>query len=425
MRAHRAVLIGLLAIAFPVAARAAAPPPKDPFHLKPGARGKLCLGCHTTFQDTVKLPFVHTPVKAGACSDCHDPHASQHGKLLAEDAAAICTTCHAGLVPDKAQSAHPPVVAGQCVRCHDPHGSKNAKNLKVSGNDLCATCHAEMIKTIAQARFKHPPVARNCLTCHDPHASGKSEFLLKKDVPALCNDCHRSDQPVFAKQHQNYPVGKARCTSCHDPHGSDNSGILWATVHPPVASKMCNQCHLEATSSNPLGLRKSGLDLCRACHSPLINDALSKSRIHWPVVDTIGCRNCHNPHASAQKALLRQPTKILCGRCHADTIERQDRSLVKHTPIDAGNCFACHAPHAADTVFLLKGQNVIGTCATCHNYKEHSSHPIGDKKIDPRNRNLSLDCLSCHRAHGSPYKSFATFDTSSELCVQCHENVRR
>jgi predicted CXXCH cytochrome family protein len=425
MGLRKGALVVLLAAALPAAAVAAVAPPADTFHLKAGARGALCLSCHTDFQDTVKRPFVHTPVKSGACTVCHDPHASSHGKLLAENAGAICASCHGRLVPEKARSVHAPVAAGQCVRCHDPHASKNRANLIAAGNDLCAACHAGTAKSASEVKFKHPPAEKNCLGCHDPHASAKSEFLLRKEVPALCADCHRTDQPVFAKQHMNYPVAKARCTSCHDPHGSNTGGVLWATIHPPVINKMCNQCHQEASSPGALGLKKIGFELCRGCHSALVNDALSKNRLHWPAVDRVGCLNCHNPHASAQKALLKVPTKLLCGRCHADTIARQEKSVAKHQPIDEGNCVACHSPHASDNVFLLKGPNVVGLCGTCHNWKEHSSHPIGERAIDPRNKNLALDCLSCHRSHGSPFKSFASFDTTADLCLQCHQNVRR
>jgi predicted CXXCH cytochrome family protein len=94
-------------------------------------------------------------------------------------------------------------------------------------------------------------------------------------------------------------------------------------------------------------------------------------------------------------------------------------------PIDQGNCTVCHSPHASDNVFLLQGKSLIDLCGTCHNWKAHSTHPIGEKAVDPRNRNLTLDCLSCHRSHGSPFKSFASFDTAADLCVQCHQSVRR
>src|SRR5512134_3026558 len=82
-----------LALSAPAAAAAPAAGTRGTdakFHLKPGARGKACLACHTDFEETIRKPFVHTPVKSGDCADCHSPHASDHGKLLAADANAIC-----------------------------------------------------------------------------------------------------------------------------------------------------------------------------------------------------------------------------------------------------------------------------------------------------------------------------------------------
>ncbi|MBP2674774.1 MAG: cytochrome family protein, partial [Deltaproteobacteria bacterium] len=102
---------------------------QDKFRLKPGAKGKVCLECHDAFKAKMKLPFVHTPVKAGECSDCHNPHTSSHGKLLAGEPGKICFSCHAGIVPAKARSAHKVAVEGNCAKCHDPHASKNKNAL--------------------------------------------------------------------------------------------------------------------------------------------------------------------------------------------------------------------------------------------------------------------------------------------------------
>jgi len=49
---------------------------QNKFKLKPGAQGKLCLECHDAFKEKLKNPFVHTPVKTGECTECHDPHSS-------------------------------------------------------------------------------------------------------------------------------------------------------------------------------------------------------------------------------------------------------------------------------------------------------------------------------------------------------------
>jgi predicted CXXCH cytochrome family protein len=413
----------LLGIAIPGAALAG--PPEDPYRLKPGAKGTLCLECHVVFQEKARLPHVHTPVKAGECTRCHNPHASTHGQLLAAEPGEICATCHAGIVPPKPRSVHAPVASGECARCHDPHASRNRNVLTTPGNDLCATCHAEVAARAVRAKFQHDPVGKSCLTCHDPHASRGSPSLLKKEEPALCIGCHRTDQAAFAARHQNYPVAKGRCTACHDPHGSESSAMLRASVHAPIPNKMCNQCHFDASSPNALATRRQGVELCRACHSPMIGETLAKNRVHWAAVEGTGCLVCHAPHASSEPALLRLPAKPLCATCHADTMERQERSAVKHPPAEEGNCAACHSPHASDQVFLLAEADLGTQCGACHEWREHSSHPIGEKFADPRNRNLRLDCLSCHRTHGTPFKALAHFDTGADLCVQCHQQVGR
>ena len=395
------------------------------FKLKPGANGKLCLNCHFDLQETVKKPFVHTPLKAGECIGCHSPHASAHGKLLAAETGSICSLCHSSVVPAGARSVHKPVGEGNCMKCHDPHASTNKFNLVKGGNELCFGCHKEMGEVVAKVKFKHPPMARGCTTCHDPHASAKNGFMLKSDVPALCLVCHNAAKPLFIKQHMNYPVAGARCTSCHDPHGSDMPSILYNNVHKPVANKMCNQCHEEAGSARPLGTRRSGMELCKGCHNDMVNKVMGKNRVHWPLMAGRGCLACHNPHASRRKALIKGDLITLCGSCHKDTIQRQEKSETKHKPIFEGNCMACHDPHSSDSLYLVNSQSTIELCGKCHDWQKHSTHPIGDKVKDPRNKNKTVQCLSCHRSHGTDYKHFIPFPTTSDLCVQCHEQFKR
>jgi predicted CXXCH cytochrome family protein len=398
---------------------------EDKFKLKTGAQGRICLTCHTAFAEKLKNSFVHTPLKEGKCIGCHSPHTSSHGKLLAADTSKICATCHGSMIPDKAKSSHKVVAEGGCVKCHDPHAAPNKFNLRLAGNALCLDCHKELGEAIDKAKRKHKPVTAGCLTCHDPHGSTAGPRLLKKDVPGLCKDCHQTDKPFFLKVHQNYPVGNSRCTSCHNPHGSSKSSLLYDTVHVPVANKMCNQCHEDPSSPTPFKTKKAGFELCRGCHYDMVNATLSKNRIHWPVVDKRGCLNCHSPHASKREALLKQDTMTkLCGSCHKDTIERQEKALSKHSPVESGMCTTCHSPHASDNVLLLN-QPVIEMCSTCHDFSKHSSHPIGAKAIDPRNKNLSLDCLSCHKSHGSDQKRLAHFQFGMDLCVQCHVELKR
>lgn len=398
---------------------------EGPFRLKPGARGQKCLECHATFDETMKLPHVHSPVAAGDCADCHNPHAATHSKLLSDDPNQICQNCHEDTVPEGALSVHEAVIEGGCVACHDPHAAENPNNLLLAGNELCSMCHDDIAEAAAEARFKHGPVEDSCLTCHDPHASTESEFLLATAVPELCETCHDSSSKIFTEQHMGYPVGASRCTSCHDPHGSENGAILWANVHPPIQNKMCAQCHNDSASADPLATKSEKIELCQGCHNKMVNETLLANRVHGPVVDQDACLTCHSPHASSEAYLLSKPTIALCGDCHQSTIQRQIDSFSPHPPVAEGECSSCHSPHSSNTEFLLAGETVIEVCSSCHDWEAHSSHPIGDDYVDPRNPNLTLDCASCHETHGTPHNSFTHAEPRRELCELCHADYRR
>lgn len=395
------------------------------FKLKPGAKGKLCLSCHTAFSSKMKAKHIHTPLVEGECSGCHNPHASNHGMLMDGDADSICYKCHDNVVPPQATSAHQVVAEGKCVACHDPHSSANPANLVKGGSELCFDCHKELGEKIATNKYGHSPVKKDCLRCHAPHASADNARLLTAEEPALCLECHKVDSKGFKKRHMNYPVEQGRCTSCHDPHGSNSSAILADYVHEPIKKEMCNQCHNEPNSAQPFAVKKTGFELCQGCHYEMVNESFSKNRLHWPLADKTGCINCHSPHASPQAGLLRAPMAKVCGSCHEDTMARQDRSQTKHQPISDGNCTVCHSPHASDNLFLQTEATTIGSCAQCHDWQSHSTHPIGAEVIDPRNQNISLDCLSCHRTHGTEYKHFLYYPDIQSLCVQCHTKYRR
>jgi predicted CXXCH cytochrome family protein len=328
-------------------------------------------------------------------------------------------------VPPEAASVHQAVVQESCSVCHDPHASQNPNVLVAAGNELCFGCHQEIESAVRGSEFQHAPVARDCLTCHDPHASTEEAFLLKEQTGALCSECHDPGRASFVERHMGYPVAESRCTSCHNPHGSSRPGILLAEVHQPLANKMCNQCHPAASSAAALQPKKTGVALCQGCHSGLVNETLARNRLHWPVAGAEACLSCHNPHASKEKGLLAEPAKQLCGECHPEVIEAVETSQGSHTPVAEGECSACHAPHASDHLFLMQKASSVELCADCHDWQSHSSHPIGPEVVDQRNPNLTVDCLSCHRSHGSPFKALSHLDPDGDLCVQCHQELAR
>ena len=130
--------------------------------------------------------------------------------------------------------------------------------------------------------------------------------------------------------------------------------------------------------------------------------------------------------------LLNGPVVSVCGKCHSDTVELQKLSIENPKnkklcePIKTGNCVVCHSPHSSDNELLMVKSSTIDLCAECHKWETHSTHPIGKKIIDQRNKNITLDCLSCHKACGTDnYPSMLHFENTYEMCVQCHLDRRR
>ena len=114
-----------------------------------------------------------------------------------------------------------------------------------------------------------------------------------------------------------------------------------------------------------------------------------------------------------------------CASCHPDSTAGFTEEASFHEPVETGDCSACHAPHSSDNVFLMQTADVNELCTSCHEWREHSSHPLGEEVIDQRNANLALDCSSCHAPHGSEFKAMSHLDPGGDLCVSCHEQVAR
>ncbi len=97
-----------------------------------------CFGCHAEKRG----PYLweHAPV-AEDCSNCHNPHGSNHPGMLAQRAPLLCQSCHS-------QSGHPSIaydadglasgapsqyLLGQsCLNCHSQvHGSNHPSGSKL------------------------------------------------------------------------------------------------------------------------------------------------------------------------------------------------------------------------------------------------------------------------------------------------------
>ncbi|MBI5418612.1 MAG: cytochrome c3 family protein [Deltaproteobacteria bacterium] len=161
---------------------------------------EACYACHDNFEkeEEGKKKYVHSPVAAGECTGCHDPHFSSRTKLQKLEKG--CMECHDPFPTEGV--VHYPVGNGECTACHSPHAGPAPKQLVRAGNALCLGCHEHAhIQHRSATVLKNPEITQippdiprekdqlSCLACHRPHQSGERR-LFRRNQGELCKTCH-------------------------------------------------------------------------------------------------------------------------------------------------------------------------------------------------------------------------------------------
>ena len=185
----------------------------------------LCANCHSKVLDLASNARAkHPPVKQDrACLTCHDPHAADHQPQLRADGMTTCLNCHdrklgsgAGLLADMKRllaensNHHGPIRDKDCTGCHQPHGSDHFRLLseeypkefyapfRAENFALCFQCHDAALPRDARTttltsfrdgdrnlHFVHVnkiPKGRTCRACHETHAASSAKHI-RKTVP--------------------------------------------------------------------------------------------------------------------------------------------------------------------------------------------------------------------------------------------------
>lgn len=361
-------------------------------HLLQQKLPKLCFSCHGEAEVQAKHPL---PVTASSCISCHAAHGSEvkgmllgqalhppfaeqacqacHRKglgskvLLQRSGAALCFACHSQQEKEWGKGAvHGAVAKGQCTACHDPHLASQADLRRASGPGMCLGCHPRVQARI-QARTVHPPAQEDCLTCHRPHQA-ETPGLLQAPAGELCGNCHDTSEASFAGKHLQARGKTLACVGCHDPHGSERPHLLAdVSSHPPFTEGSCDACHQGSAQK----LAENGSrQLCFACHSDT-EAALARGGVHG-ALDAGECVACHSPHASRQASLLKAEPDAVCGGCHPDQLPGPGEKA--HGAIAALGCQVCHLPHQGGTRLLwAEGADL---CAPCHVARANSGKEV-------------------------------------------------
>lgn len=168
----------------------------------PDTVAPLCYRCHQKFEAKIKgYEYQHGPIGMGACTMCHNPHASNFPRLLQNQESTLCVNCHEMQEVLQQPVIHQVIKDKGCTVCHSPHGSGYPLQLPKTGNDLCYVCHQAIAKQANNHPVQgHPVLIKgmnkrqrdrlSCISCHSPHASEFPKLLPEEEVVLLCTRCH-------------------------------------------------------------------------------------------------------------------------------------------------------------------------------------------------------------------------------------------
>lgn len=318
--------------------------------------------CHEMRRREPAQAAAHAAVHDADCAACHDPHGSDHPRmLLAEPGKALCVTCHDREAATLGSGAKPHKA---CSDCHDPHSTAEPMLLKDKPWKLCAGCHKDAVPSPVQARSVHAPVRDTCIACHAPHGSSV-KHQLKQEAPGLCFSCHDDLKRSLASGHvvHGAVTQEGGCSACHEPHSSKLPALQTQTQ-----PRQCLACHdraLQTADGRTLSNMAALLSENPEQHGPIRLGA---------------CTACHQPHAAREAQLLsaQYPPEFyapftaeryaLCFGCHSPDLALSpnaggvtgfadgDRNLHwLHVNQEKGRtCRACHEVHASKQPFHIR-----------------------------------------------------------------------
>jgi len=159
--------------------------------LKPDAVN-VCLTCHSDQAELHSKKVLHQPAFQQGCAACHDPHGSDHPKLLRAEGNALCLECHApDAKPTIDAQNHLALIFGGRVKLPQDYFSKVVRLPLQGGMGHPVLGHpvSDVHDPADETKIK---TKIGCLSCHQPHASGGRALLVTDQPPNLqfCRRCH-------------------------------------------------------------------------------------------------------------------------------------------------------------------------------------------------------------------------------------------
>jgi DmsE family decaheme c-type cytochrome len=269
-------------------------------------------------------------------------------------------------------------------------------NADAIGAKTCIACHSqenmEASHSLHAASFRvgaantGPQAA--CESCHGPGSEHAKNPTMAGSIIAFTHDAKTTPQTQAAV-----------CLGCH----AGGARQHWLGSIHESRNLSCTDCHNPMARLSPDGVlaKPSINEVCATCHQDV--RAKFNRRSHMPLPEgQMACTDCHNPHGSVTKPLLKTDTvNETCYTCHA---EKRGPFLFEHAPVRA-NCLNCHDVHGSNQQTLLSAP-VPMLCQQCHTMTRHpndlqtaaglATGTHSDERL------MGRGCLTCHsNIHGS------------------------
>ncbi|MFH0809026.1 MAG: cytochrome c3 family protein [Pseudomonadota bacterium] len=315
---------------------------------------------------------------------------------------------------------------------------------RVSGQ--CANCHT-VTKRLDGATAKLPlpgeldiPTVGSCLGCHSSSGSETIGWVGACQVPIVCNGSP-PDRPLAAGNF--YWVGRG---GDHDACGHNVLGVSTPDSRlacPPgtdmdPSTKGCS-CHVSLAMDDPQD--PEGLvNGCMGCHMNVRHHAPDPVT-GVPAAEENGCYRFLSGHAPgpglppAGCEGIEDPTwehdcTATSHNYYKGSLSISDPACVDHICCGCHTLFGTHQAggqgwvrHPTEILLPTTGEFRRYDCVGAYNPEV----PVGflDPSAPSRNTAVVL-CLTCHRAHGSPYPSMLRWSQTdlavNQGCRVCHTN---
>jgi predicted CXXCH cytochrome family protein len=304
-------------------------------------------------------PDHHGPIRLGACTACHQPHAGNQAKLLSSayppefyapfqtERYSLCFTCHTPdlvLIPDASA----------------PTGFKNGeKNLH--------WLHVNQQK------------GRTCRACHEVHAS-RQPFHIRTKVPFGDNGYE------FTIKYRQTAQGGTCEISCHGEKSYDHGNrpqSLSVVALTPKAQALVNA---QSTTPTPTT-------------APVADVAGGSFPVPKPpfTPGVFPCSACHDP------TLAVNTQKRVLGKPHQDIQLKHDE--------EHRWCLDCHNAQNRDVLRSASGEPIpfsesYRLCGQCHGiqYRDWKVGVHGKRTGEWNGRKEYYLCVNCHNPHSPKFK---------------------